>query len=477
MIQKRRRKTVAVYLTGDLLATLAAFLLAWFVRFELEVPALTKGVPELGQYLALLPIVLILWPIAFYFHGLYESRRDRSRVDDALTILLAVVVATFVISALQAWYRPTLPATGGGTEPFHYSRAFMAIFVVLDFVLVLIARVAGRAMLQHLRLKGYNLHRILVVGAGNLGKEITYKLQAHRELGLQVVGFLDDDPGKAGRHFLNVPVLGTLEHIARVIESHGIDHVYIALPLDAHRKMMKVLQTVSRACVEVKLVPDVLQYATLKSSLEDLDGMPVINMSQVPLQGWSSLAKRVVDLAFAAAALAVLLPCLPFLALLIWWEDRGPIFYRQERTGLDGKSFMIWKFRSMRVNAESSTGPVWAVRGDSRRTRIGTFLRQWSVDELPQLWNVLKGDMSIVGPRPERPTFVHELKHEIPDYMLRHRVKSGITGWAQVHGWRGNTSIRKRIQHDIYYIQNWSLLLDFKIMWMTLRSGTWHNAY
>ncbi len=472
MIQKRRRSTVAFYFAGDLVATVAAFLLAWFVRFELEIPALTKGVPELGRYLALLPIVLVLWPIVFYFHGLYQSRRDRSRVDDALTILLAVVVATFVISALMAWYRPMLDG-----EPFSYSRAFMAIFVGLDFVLVLASRVIIREVLQQLRLKGYNLQRILVIGAGDLGKEVTYKLQAHRELGLEVVGFLDDDPGKAGQSFFDVPVLGTLKDVETVIAERSVDHVYVALPVEAHRKTMRVLQTVGKACVEVKLVPDILQYATLKSSLEDVDGMPVINLSQVPLQGWSSLVKRVMDIAIASVALAAVLPLLPFVALAIWWEDRGPIFYRQERMGLDGKPFMIWKFRSMRVNAESSTGPVWAVRGDPRRTRVGTFLRQWSLDELPQLWNVLKGDMSIVGPRPERPTFVHEFKHKIPDYMLRHRVKSGITGWAQVHGWRGNTSIKKRIQYDLYYIQNWSLSLDFKIIWMTVRSGIWHNAY
>ncbi len=477
MIQKRRRSTVSLYLASDILATLVAFLLAWFVRFELEVPALTKGVPDFGRYLGLLPILLVIWPIVFYFHGLYQSRRDRSRVDDALTILLAAVVATFILSALLAWYRPTQLTVAGGTEPFSYSRAFMANFVILDFLAVLIGRVMARQFLQRLRLNGYNLQRILVVGAGKLGMEITYKLQAHRELGLEVVGFLDDDPGKAGRTYLDLPVLGALKDVEQIIEAQKIDHVYVALPLEAHRKMMKVLQSVGRACVEVKLVPDILQYATLKSSLEDVDGMPVINLSQVPLQGWSSLVKRVMDIAIATAAMAVLLPFLPILALLIWWEDRGPIFYCQERMGLDGKPFMIWKFRSMRVGAETASGPVWAVPGDTRRTRIGSFLRQSSIDELPQLWNVLRGDMSIVGPRPERPTFVHEFKHKIPDYMLRHRVKSGITGWAQVHGWRGNTSIRKRIQYDIYYIQNWSLSLDVKIIWMTLRSGIWHNAY
>jgi exopolysaccharide biosynthesis polyprenyl glycosylphosphotransferase len=234
----------------------------------------------------------------------------------------------------------------------------------------------------------------------------------------------------------------------------------------------------ARECVEIKLVPDILQYVALNAAMEDVDGTPVINLSQVPLQGWNSMVKRGMDIAVALAAILALLPFLPLVALAIWLEDRGPIFYRQERMGLDGKSFMILKLRSMRVNAESSSGPVWAIRDDPRRTRVGSFLRHTSIDELPQLWNVLTGDMSIVGPRPERPTFVREFKHKIPRYMLRHRVKSGITGWAQVHGWRGNTSIKKRIQYDLYYIQNWSLSLDFKILWMTVRHALkQHNAY
>ncbi len=474
MIRKRRRSTAALYLTGDLLSTLVAFFLAWFVRFELQFPPLKKGLPDFQHYIALLPIVLAIWPIVFYFHGLYQSRRDRSRVDEALTILLATAFATFMISALPSWFRPTIP---GSDELLTFSRAFIGIFVVCDVTLVVLSRVLTRHILQTLRLKGRNLQRILVVGASDLGREITYKLQAHRELGLEVVGFLDDDRGKLGQQIMGVPVLGVLNEIEDVIAERAVDQVYIALPLDAHRKMVRVMQQVGRSCVEVKLVPDVLQYATLKSSLEDLDGTPVINLSQVPLQGWSSLAKRTMDIILASLGLALLLPFFPFLALAIWWEDRGPIFYRQERMGLDGKPFMILKFRSMKVNAESSSGPVWAIRGDDRRTRLGSLMRKTSIDELPQLWNVLKGDMSLVGPRPERPTFVHEFKHKIPDYMLRHRVKSGITGWAQVHGWRGNTSIRRRIQYDLYYIQNWSLLLDLKILWMTLRSGAWHNAY
>lgn len=474
MIHTRRRSTALLYLVGDLLATLAAFLLAWYLRFELQIPVLTKGAPAFTVYLlTLLPLVLVAWPIVFHFHGLYQSRRDRSRVDEALTILLAAVVATLVLSSIQAWYRPTIESNPN----FAFSRAFIAWFVALDVLLVVSSRLVTRDVLRRRRLRGLNLRRILIVGAGALGNEINHKILAHRALGFEVVGFLDDDPEKANHDFLGTPVLGTLEDVEDVISEHAVDQVYIALPLEAHHKMMRVMETVGKHCVEIKLAPDVLQYATLKATLEDLDGMPVINLSQTPLEGWNSMVKRVVDVVLASAALVALLPFLPIVAYLIRRQDGGPIFYRQERMGLDSKPFMILKFRSMRIDAESATGPVWAKRDDGRRTRIGGFLRRWSIDELPQVWNVLRGDMSIVGPRPERPSFVHEFRHKIPDYMMRHRVRAGITGWAQVHGWRGDTSIRKRIQYDLYYIQNWSLKLDFKILWMTLRSGAWHNAY
>ena len=475
MIRQRHRATAGIFLLTDLFTTLAAFFVAWVLRFELEVVPVTKDVPDFRRYLELLPVILLLWPIVFYFHGLYQIKRGRSKVDEGMTVLLAVFLATVLLSGFIQWYRP--PRAPGDLEYFTYSRAFLALFALSDLILAFTGRLTTRALLRVVRLSGHNLQRILIVGAGNLGKEIGQKLLAHRELGFEVVGFLDDDPGKAGRSFFGLPVVGTLRRIDQVLARHRIDQVYIALPVAAHRKTMTILEAVGRECVDVKLVPDILQYATLKASLEDVDGTPVINLSQVPLQGWNSLVKRTVDIALAGTTLLAASPLLPLAALAIWLEDRGPIFYRQERMGLDGRPFMILKFRSMRVDAESTSGPVWAIRDDPRRTRMGRLLRRWSLDEFPQLWNVLKGEMSIVGPRPERPAFVLEFKHKVPQYMLRHRVKSGITGWAQVHGWRGNTSIRKRIQYDLYYIENWSLKLDFKILWMTLRHGLKHNAY
>src|SRR6185295_9133254 len=353
-------------------------------------------------------------------------------------------------------------------EYFTYSRAFLALFALVDLVAVASTRIAVREGLRRVRSSGHNLQRILVVGAGLLGREITTKILAHREMGFEVVGFLDDDPGKAGTLICGVPVLGALRNAEEVLAAQRIDQVFITLPLEAHKKVLGLLDLMARECVEIKLVPDILQYATLKAALEDLDGTPVINLSQMPLQGWNSMVKRGVDLCIAGAAVVALLPLLPLIALAIWLQDR---------MGLDGRSFMILKFRSMRADAEATSGPVWAVKDDPRRTRVGSVLRHWSLDELPQIWNVLTGDMSIIGPRPERPTFVREFKHKIPRYMLRHRVKSGITGWAQVHGWRGNTSIKKRIQYDLYYIQNWSLSLDCKILWMTLRYALRLNAH
>jgi len=235
-----------------------------------------------------------------------------------------------------------------------------------------------------------------------------------------------------------------------------------------------LVQGLSNECVDIKVVPDVVQYATIKASLEDLDGIPIINLNEVPLQGWNSMIKRLMDVAASGLLLVALtlVPVFPFIALLIkLYGGPGLVFLRQERMTLDGKTFQIFKFRTMVDGAEKDTGPIFATSDDPRRTAVGVWLRRFNLDELPQLINVLLGDMSLVGPRPERPPFVAQFRQRIPEYMRRHRVKSGITGWAQVNGWRGNTSIEKRIEHDIYYIENWSLLLDVKILILTLFRG------
>jgi Undecaprenyl-phosphate glucose phosphotransferase len=343
---------------------------------------------------------------------------------------------------------------------------------------VFAGRTAIRRYLEEAWRHGYGVRRVLVVGAGRLGRAVVDKLADHPEAGLRSVGFVDDDPAKRAMSYRGVPVVGITAEAAGIVEEKRVDAVFLALPLEAHRTMLAVLKDVARTVADVRVVPDLLQHITFRAGVEDLDGLPVVHLTQVPLTGWMSLVKRTLDLAIAATALVLLSPLFAVIALAIRLSEGPPVLYRQQRMGLDGRPFEIVKFRSMRRGAEDESGPTWAGPEDPRRTAVGRFLRRWSLDELPQLVNVVKGEMSLVGPRPERPEFVREFKEKFPQYMVRHRVRAGITGWAQVHGWRGNTSVSKRIEYDLYYIENWSLALDLKILWMTLRYGLRHrNAY
>ena len=361
---------------------------------------------------------------------------------------------------------------------FSYSRLVLLFFFGLDVLFVFAGRTAIRRYLEEAWRHGVNVRLVLVVGAGRLGRALVDKFLEHPEAGLRAIGFVDDAPEKRSTSYRGLPVLGTTGDAAGIVDERGVDTVFMALPLEAHRAMLSVLKDVGRTVADVRVVPDLLQHITFRAGIEDFDGLPVVHLTQVPLTGWMSLVKRTLDVAISATALVALSPLLGAIALAIRLSGRGPILYRQRRMGLDGRPFDILKFRSMVVGAEEESGPTWASEDDPRRTRLGVLLRAWSLDELPQLVNVFRGEMSLVGPRPERPEFVREFKEKFPQYMLRHRVRAGITGWAQVHGWRGNTSLSKRIEYDLYYIENWSLSLDIKILWMTLRHGLRHrNAY
>jgi Undecaprenyl-phosphate glucose phosphotransferase len=295
-------------------------------------------------------------------------------------------------------------------------------------------------------------------------------------MGYQVVGFVDDRAGGDHIGYRGLPLLGTLSEVGEIAQRERVDHLYVALPLEEHAKLLDLMEVASRECIDIKVVPDLLQFIALRARLEDLDGLPIINVNDVPLEGFNTIVKRAIDIVLSTAALLVLIiPC-GIIAALVKLTSRGPVFYRQERMGLDGMAFTVYKFRSMTQDAEDSTGPIWAREDDPRTTTIGRWLRRFDLDELPQFWNVLKGDMSIVGPRPERPFFVEQFKHRIPQYMLRHKVKAGITGWAQVNGWRGNTSLEKRIEYDLYYIEHWSVSLDLKIMWLTVVRGLFQRS-
>jgi exopolysaccharide biosynthesis polyprenyl glycosylphosphotransferase len=379
------------------------------------------------------------------------------------------VVATVVLSGVLLWVRP-------GNPDVLYSRATLAIFMISAAFFVIAGRTFVRTAVERRHRAGKDLDRVLIAGNGDLARAVVERMKVHRDqLGFRIVGYLrnGDETRLDG-----LECLGAIDDAERVVLEHGVDHVFVALPHASSEAMMALLDRLVRNCVSIHVVPDLLQFMVLRSRVADLDGLPTINLSETPLEGWSRFGKRAFDLLVAAAALIVLSPVMAVVALAIWLEDRGPTFYRQVRMGLDGKPFDILKFRSMRVGAETETGAVWAEKDDPRRTKIGRFIREWSLDELPQLWNVLMGDMSVVGPRPERPQFVEQFRAEFPHYMLRHKVRAGMTGWAQVHGWRGNTSVRVRIEHDLYYIENWSLALDVKILFMTVIHGLRHeNAY
>jgi exopolysaccharide biosynthesis polyprenyl glycosylphosphotransferase len=468
MIARKHKTLATVYLVIDALASNLAMLCAYFLRFAVEVIPVTKGTQHLSVYTQLLPLVTILFPVAFAVQGLYRIRPARSRAEEAFAVAVGCVVGTTVLSGVLLWIRP------GGNQVL-YSRATLAIFLVLAIAFVVVGRMLVRRLVERLHTAGKNLDRVLIAGNGELARALVERMNGHRELGFRIVGYLrnGEESGIPG-----LTCLGSVEEASQVIDANEIEHVFVALPHASSTAMMILLDTLMRRTVAIHVVPDLLQFMAVRSRVEDLDGLPTINLSETPLEGWNRVAKRAFDLTVAVIALMAFLPLILLIAAAIWLEDRGPVVYRQVRMGLDGKPFEILKFRSMRHGAENETGAVWARKDDQRRTRVGRFIRAWSLDELPQLWNVLMGDMSVVGPRPERPQFVEQFRAEFPHYMLRHKVRAGMTGWAQVHGWRGNTSIRKRIEHDLYYIENWSLMLDFKILLLTVRHGLRHeNAY
>jgi Undecaprenyl-phosphate glucose phosphotransferase len=479
MVKRFSRLFVVIHILADIGAAASAFLLAYVIRFRTGLIETPKGYPPLEQYLAVLPFVALMVPIAFHVQRLYRLRRGRTRMDDffavlvgsLLTVLLALVGTLYV----QTYHLSDALKAQGYLE---VSQWVWVLFLGLNVLFAFSSREFVRAQLRRRWRHGVGLRRVLIVGASDLGRLVADRILEHGELGFRLVGFADDRFATTDAiGYRGLPILGTLTDTVEVCLREKIDEIYVALPLEEHVKMLGVVEMASRECIEIHVVPDLLQFIALRARLEDLDGLPIISINDMPLRGFNSLLKRAVDVGFSAAVMLVGAIPAAIIALVIKRSSPGPVFYTQERMGLDGKSFKVYKFRSMPIDAEEVTGPIWARDDDPRATAVGRWLRKTDVDELPQFWNVLRGDMSIVGPRPERPFFVEQFKHQIPQYMLRHKVKAGITGWAQVNGWRGNTSLEKRIEFDLYYIENWSIGLDIKIMWLTLMRGIHRAAY
>lgn len=475
MIREKGTRLIGVYFLSDFVGIALAYFCSYFFRFKTFIPINPeKGIPEIKSYIIIFPLFLCLHFLVFFIQGFYRTRLKRVKIDDFFFIIINVILTILIVQAVLSY----LSSYSQGLAPlfsmtFKVSHGFLAIYAGYFILFILFLRFQIYFFMKRRFARGINLQNILVVGAGEMGKAVTQKLLQLKDLGFVVKGFLDDhmDVGKEIEIDGGIKILGPVRDLERILESEQISDVYVALDLNNYSQILETLKVVNKYAVNVRLVPDLFQLLTLKARLEDLDGFPVISIDEPPLRGMMLFLKRGMDVCVSVVSLILLTPFFFIVGILIKLTSKGPVFYHQERMGVDGNKFVIHKFRTMGSDAEAQSGPVMCAPDDPRITKIGRILRRFSIDEFPQLFNVLRGEMSLVGPRPERPVFVEEFREKIPKYMLRHKVKSGVTGWAQVHGLRQGTPIDKRLEYDFYYIQNWSFALDLKILWKTLRKG------
>lgn len=452
------------FFVWDLILTAVAWVGAYSLRFQTGWIPVWKETPDLYLCLRQLPLVLVLAAFAYRLTGQYAIHRFRRLREEVICVAKGTALLALLVMATSFCLQ----------DPYD-SRMTMLLFGALTATIILIFRRTSWAAIRHLRSHGYNQTHSIIVGTGRVARKTARALRHAAWMGIRNIGFVEDQPN---RWTSDLHILGTTAELPQLIDRYGISHVFISLPLNRFHEARHVFDILSRSLVEVRLVTDVANMAGLTLTTTNLDGLPVIGLRESPHFGLNVFVKRAMDIALSGVGLVLLAPFLAFIALLIKLTSPGPIFYRQERCGLNGKPFQMLKFRSMRVDAEQQSGAVWAQKDDPRRTRLGALLRSTNVDELPQLINVLKGEMSLVGPRPERPVFIQKFTKTIPNYMARHAVKAGITGWAQVNGYRGNTSLRKRVQCDLYYITHWTPWLDLRILFMTFfKSFRDRNAY
>jgi Undecaprenyl-phosphate glucose phosphotransferase len=421
-------------------------------------------VPPIDIYLWLLLPIVTVWGLSFRAFHLYRPRRMGSHVAEFFDIAKANTLSVLVLVAFTFFLR----------EP-EYSRLVFLYFWLLNLAALGFSRMAFREGLRFIRKQGFNQRHCLVIGAGKLGQRVARLIATHSEFGIKVQGFLTRHPNKLGRTYEGINVIGVYADIEKY--APALDMVFVCLPPDEEQGAEKMFQFLATTTMEVKMIPSIYEFITLRAEAEMFEGLPVITLQGSPLYGWNVVLKSMTDFVGAAVALTLTAPLMLVIALAVRLTSPGPVFYRQERMGIDGKPFMMLKFRTMHIRQPGDT-ILLTPKDDPRVTKIGRFLRKTSLDELPQFFNVIKGNMSIVGPRPERSWVVEEVRKQIPLYMLKHKMKAGITGWAQVNGWRGDTSLDKRIEYDLYYIEHWSVWFDLKIAWLTIWRGFVHkHAY
>jgi len=442
----------------DMAIVFGCWVSAYFLRYYVYTALPPIQIPAFSAHLVVLIFIFPLYWLAFKQAGLYKPQRTARIRSELLNIARASNFCLFAIIFFVYFFR----------SRYQYSRSIFIYFWVLSTASFILYHLILRKLLRYLRKKGYNLRHILIVGTGSLAEEAQRKIGEHPEFGLKIEGFLSRSPADTGRSINGVKIMGTYNELKDIVKDKDIDQVIFVLSAGEDRFIRPLLGYIKDETVDIKIIPDLGDFFTLRKNLEDIGGLSVITLRESPLGGWARITKRTFDIIGASLGIVIFSPLMFLIAILIKLTSKGPVFYRQKRLSLDGIPFELIKFRTMVETAEDSFSPGWTNESDKRRTWIGKMLRRFSLDELPQFLNILKGEMSIVGPRPERRFFVEQFSKRVPKYTLRHMTKSGITGWAQIHGWRGNTAIDKRIEYDLYYIENWSIWLDIKIVLLTI---------
>ena len=467
MIRENQRILNAILVVIDIIVILISLVLAYYVRFKTTLFGPLGGSLPFVHYLVftifcIVPTYLLL----YYFFGLYKPFRNKSSIfSGAEDIVKSDIMAFIILVAILFIIN----------QP-DFSRIMLLLLSLFGMVLAIIERALVVLALRFMRVNNRNLKHMLIIGDNELAFTFARKIKSKTYLGYKISGFL----GRAehlGKTFEGIPFIGTFKDLPDVLKTHKFDRVVIAIPLKYYYHLNEIVDACEDEGIKAEIIPDYYKYLPARPSVDMLDDLPIINIRYVPLDDAFNKFKKIVEDYFVAiVAIIITSPIMLITAIAIKLESPGPIIFKQERIGYNGKPFMMYKFRSMKVQDENEEKSQWTTEDDPRKTKVGSFIRKMSIDELPQFFNVLKREMSVVGPRPERPYFVEQFKKEIPKYMVKHQVRPGLTGLAQVNGYRGNTSIDKRIEYDIRYVENWSLVLDIQIMFKTVFQRN-KNAY
>jgi len=469
MIKDNQKYFNRLHVVLDAVIIAASYMLAWYLKFASPFSDVDPGVGAYPAqtYFEMLYFIIPGYLILYYAFNLYTPKRATVHRYEILNIFQANTVGMVVLMA--GWYL---------VAQIHFSRTMMAMFYVINIILTTLGRSLIRVILQYFREKGYNLKYILLVGYSRATEEYIKRINANPQWGYVVRGILDDSV-PAGTVYKGVKVVGTIENLLYILPQNKLDEIAITLSLKDYDNLEHIVDLCEKSGVHTKFIPDYNSLFPSRPYTEDLMGLPVINIRYVPLTNTLNWwMKRIVDIVVSLVGLVVASPIMLAAAIAVGCTSRGPVIFKQERIGLHNKPFRMYKFRTMEGQKPSAEKKGWTTKDDPRVTKVGKFMRKTSIDELPQLFNILKGDMSVVGPRPERPQFVEQFKEEIPRYMVKHQVRPGLTGWAQINGYRGDTSIKNRIEYDIFYIVNWTTSFDVKIMFLTIFRGFINkNAY